>query len=286
MNLPPPNSSPPGWYPDPHQANQQRWWDGSNWTQHVAGTPEDPLAGERGSTATTVGRKPVKDLKLRALITVGLLVVTGGMAYPIFTVVIGVIPGVNIGVAYVVGIFLTIASYWYAVGAAMSFRKKPVSSHAQVSLNPLATGNGLSTYPPVFPRYLKITTMLLPVAAIVAMYAIFAAAAASTVGVIVLLGSFLFGLCWFVMVIWFLVERTTAGTKSPRHISGPGSSARTDSKLGPLRYVAPILLCLMGAPIFIALFGAAGVFVVIAVSVVFVKLYGKFFSRYEARRRK
>ena len=35
-NLPPPSSSPPGWYLDPWQPAGWRWWDGSSWTGHVA----------------------------------------------------------------------------------------------------------------------------------------------------------------------------------------------------------------------------------------------------------
>lgn len=29
-------STPAGWYPDPHVAGQQRWWDGTAWTDHTA----------------------------------------------------------------------------------------------------------------------------------------------------------------------------------------------------------------------------------------------------------
>jgi hypothetical protein len=32
MTTPP--STPPGWYPDPHGAPGQRWWDGSQWTEN------------------------------------------------------------------------------------------------------------------------------------------------------------------------------------------------------------------------------------------------------------
>lgn len=32
----------PGWYPDPHQANTQRYWDGVTWTQQTA--PAQPVA--------------------------------------------------------------------------------------------------------------------------------------------------------------------------------------------------------------------------------------------------
>jgi Protein of unknown function (DUF2510)/Type II CAAX prenyl endopeptidase Rce1-like len=33
----PPAAPPPGWHPDPSGANQWRWWDGHQWTEHVSG---------------------------------------------------------------------------------------------------------------------------------------------------------------------------------------------------------------------------------------------------------
>lgn len=33
---PAPTQPPAGWYPDPWRQSAQRWWDGSQWTQHVA----------------------------------------------------------------------------------------------------------------------------------------------------------------------------------------------------------------------------------------------------------
>jgi hypothetical protein len=41
-----PPQSPPGWYPDPHQPGQQRYWDGARWTEHASPTsPQQPYAG-------------------------------------------------------------------------------------------------------------------------------------------------------------------------------------------------------------------------------------------------
>ena len=31
--------TPPGWYPDPHNPSQQRYWDGHTWTDNVAPLP-------------------------------------------------------------------------------------------------------------------------------------------------------------------------------------------------------------------------------------------------------
>ncbi|HVQ18367.1 MAG TPA: CPBP family glutamic-type intramembrane protease [Actinomycetes bacterium] len=36
MTTGPTLSTPPGWYPDPHDPASQRWWDGATWTSHVA----------------------------------------------------------------------------------------------------------------------------------------------------------------------------------------------------------------------------------------------------------
>jgi hypothetical protein len=35
------SDAPAGWYPDPKMAGTQRYWDGEQWTEHVAPMPED-----------------------------------------------------------------------------------------------------------------------------------------------------------------------------------------------------------------------------------------------------
>jgi hypothetical protein len=34
--VPPPGSTPPGWYPDPYRRHQHRWWSGAEWTADIA----------------------------------------------------------------------------------------------------------------------------------------------------------------------------------------------------------------------------------------------------------
>jgi hypothetical protein len=54
--------TPQGWYPDPHQPAQQRWWDGVRWTQHTA-----PL----GQTPAIAVEPPAKSKTLRTVLIVG-----------------------------------------------------------------------------------------------------------------------------------------------------------------------------------------------------------------------
>ena len=43
---------PPGWYPDPHGAPAQRWWDGAQWSSHTAPQPGYPPYGS--TTVVTI----------------------------------------------------------------------------------------------------------------------------------------------------------------------------------------------------------------------------------------
>lgn len=51
---PPEQGGPPaGWYPDPEQPGQQRYWDGQQWTEHRA-----PLAPQPAAQWSTPGQSP------------------------------------------------------------------------------------------------------------------------------------------------------------------------------------------------------------------------------------
>jgi len=54
VNLPPPENVPPGWYQDPYQPGQLRWWDGGAW-----GTATQPLpAAPTHQTPSDVDASP------------------------------------------------------------------------------------------------------------------------------------------------------------------------------------------------------------------------------------
>jgi hypothetical protein len=56
----PPNGMPPGWYPDPGNAQLLRWWDGTAWTEHTQPLPAPPpgLQAESGEPAEPVPTIP------------------------------------------------------------------------------------------------------------------------------------------------------------------------------------------------------------------------------------
>jgi hypothetical protein len=56
------NSGPvPGWYPDPRDPRQRRFWDGTRWTDHLAPRPEGDLSATTPSLA--MGPAAVQDVR-------------------------------------------------------------------------------------------------------------------------------------------------------------------------------------------------------------------------------
>jgi uncharacterized protein YxjI len=62
-----PEQHPPGWYPDPFGRHETRWWDGRQWTEHVASHGRQAVdAPTGGSYVPTVNRatdKVVRDVQ-------------------------------------------------------------------------------------------------------------------------------------------------------------------------------------------------------------------------------
>jgi hypothetical protein len=65
-------STPPGWYPDPAGSRQQRWWDGSSWTEHL----QDPVVGQ-GAVPAVGLQIPVYNLFIWLIVLVPLISIAG-----------------------------------------------------------------------------------------------------------------------------------------------------------------------------------------------------------------
>ena len=56
----------PGWYTDPHDPRQFRWWSGEGWTEHVSAGASEPQAAEQavGAPAQAAPAQPIQDAPL------------------------------------------------------------------------------------------------------------------------------------------------------------------------------------------------------------------------------
>lgn len=63
--------APPGWYADPQQAggDQQRWWDGSRWTDHVQVAPQQASPAVHGGAPGNDARQWAMVAHLSALLS-------------------------------------------------------------------------------------------------------------------------------------------------------------------------------------------------------------------------
>ena len=83
--------TPPGWYPDPHNGTQQRYWDGAAWTQNVAPlTPTTPPP-QPSQQPQYVPSPPPKNNRgcIIALVVVAVLLVLGVAGFFAAVYVIG-----------------------------------------------------------------------------------------------------------------------------------------------------------------------------------------------------
>ena len=54
MTEQPPPAAAPGWYPHPTMAGTQAYWDGQQWTDHVAPASPAPVKGDATNAAAKV----------------------------------------------------------------------------------------------------------------------------------------------------------------------------------------------------------------------------------------
>lgn len=87
--LPPPTTTPPGWYDDPWQPGGKRWWDGSTWTQHVS----DMSTSQSAAASHTHDRPAAKPAPKRLWRPRNIAIVSAGLLVAVLAV-ISVIPAV------------------------------------------------------------------------------------------------------------------------------------------------------------------------------------------------
>ncbi len=85
----------PGWYEDPTDPLQQRYWDGTTWTDHVAPRPVAPAAAPPAAAMPTNfggAAAPARPTSTKATLSLVLSIVSW-VALPVLAAIAGVILG-------------------------------------------------------------------------------------------------------------------------------------------------------------------------------------------------
>jgi len=77
----PPTSTPAGWYPDPANAAHQRYWDGAQWTEHVAAASSTGAASVTAQTVSETASERNRKVGRWAMIVVGVQAVCLPLAF-------------------------------------------------------------------------------------------------------------------------------------------------------------------------------------------------------------
>ena len=75
-------ATPPGWYPDPTDQAQLRFWNGTAWTEHVASDPNARTTA--AATPNQTPNTPVSKTRTVAILAIGLLTVVLTIAAGVF----------------------------------------------------------------------------------------------------------------------------------------------------------------------------------------------------------
>jgi hypothetical protein len=122
-------STPAGWYPDPNAPGGQRWWDGTQWTEHVgqAAQPYEPFAPVKAPAGTTTGTVWIWIIVLLPLLGLASIFLIDWKGYldSFFTAALSNDPSASTRASLALytqpGYLLTVALGWLSYGVTVVF---------------------------------------------------------------------------------------------------------------------------------------------------------------------